>query len=115
MVSPTIKRKTRPTSLVTSEGLLIDFYSEERVLVDLDAQDDNNVPQQGRFVCDNTTHVDLDAAVTKSPTITKVALLLDDLPIIKSEGRRSLDSLTKPITAVDVITPDPIPRRNRLV
>ena len=74
------------------------------------------MPQQGqKFVCVHTTHVDLDAAVTKSLTITKAALLLDDLPIIKSEDRRSLDSLMKPITAVDVITPDPIPRRNRFV
>ena len=114
MVSPTIKRN----KAYLWPRLLIYFHSEpdeERVLVDPDAQDDNNVPQQGKFVCDNTTHVDLDAAVTKSPTITKAALLLDDLPIIKSEGRRSLDSLMKPITAVDVITPDLIPRRSRLV
>ena len=112
MVKPISKSISEPlpttsVPLATSEGILIDFHSEpdqERVLVDLDAQDDNNVPQQGQFVHVNTTHVDL-------PSITKAAVLLDDPPIIKSalEGRRSLDSLMKPITTDDDITPHPIP------
>ena len=64
------------------------------------------------FVRVHTTHVDLDAAVSNSPiTITKAAVSLDDPPVIRSalEGRRSLDSLMKPITTVDITTPDPIP------
>ena len=120
MVKPISKSISEPlptTSLplAMSEGILIDFHSEpdrEHVLVDLDVQDDNNVPQH-EFVRVHTTHVDLDAAVSKSPvTITKAAVSLDDPPIIiKSalEGRRSLDSLMKPITTVDITTPDPIP------
>ena len=112
MVKPISKSISEPlptTSLplAMSEGILIDFHSEpdqEHVLVDLDVQDDNNVPQH-EFVRVHTTHVDLDAAVSKT------AVSLDDPPIIRSalEGRRSLDSLMKPITTLDITTPDPIP------
>jgi hypothetical protein len=123
MLNPISKSISEPlptTSLplALSDGILIDFHSEpdqEHVLVDLDVQDDNNVPQQGQhqFVHVHTTHVDLDAAVNKPPiTITKAAAVsLDDPPIIRStlEGRRSLDSLMKPTTIADITTPDPIP------
>ena len=115
MVQPISKSISEPlptTSLplAMSEGILIDFHSEpdqEHVLVDLDVQDDNNVPQH-EFVRVHTTHVDLDAAPI---TITKAAVSLDDPPIIRStlEDRRSLDSLMKPIVSLDMTTPDPIP------
>ena len=51
-------------------------------------------------------HMDLDATVSISPiTITKAAVSLDNLPIIRSalEGSHSLDSLMKPITIVDIV------------
>jgi hypothetical protein len=120
MVKPISKSISEPlptTSqpLPMSEGILIDFHSEhdhEHVLVDLDVQDDNNVPQQGQreLVRVHTTHVDLDTPVIKSPIITKASVSLDDLPIIRSalEGRRSLDSLMKPTTIADITTPDPV-------
>jgi hypothetical protein len=43
-------------------------------------KDDNNVPQQGHheFVRVHTSHVDLDAPVSQSSTITKAAVSLDD-------------------------------------
>ena len=119
MVKPISKSVSEPlptTSqpLAMSEGILIDFHSEhdhEHVLVDLDMQNDN-VPQQGQrdLVRVHTTHVDLDTPVTKTPTITKASVSLDDLPIIRSalEGRRSLDSLMKPTTIVDITPPDPV-------
>ena len=118
-ISKSISEPLPTTSipLPMSEGILIDFHSEpdqEHVLVDLDVQHDNNVPQQGlhESLRVHTTHVDFDAAVSKPPITTdKAAVSLDDPPIIKSalEGRRSLDSLMKPITIVDITTPDPIP------
>ena len=121
MVKPISKSISEPlptTSLPLpmSEGILIDFHSEpdqEHVLVDLDVQDDSNVPQQGQhdFVRVHTTLVDLDAAVSKPPvTVDKGVVSLDDPPIFRSalEGRRSLDSLMKPITIVDITIPDPI-------
>ena len=122
MVKPISKSISEPlptTSipLSMSEGILIDFLSEpdqEHVLVDLDVQDDNNVPQQGQHesLRVHTTHVDFDAAVSDLPITTdKAAVSLDDPPIIRPalEGRRSLDSLMKPITTVDITTPDPTP------
>ena len=76
---------------------------------------DDNVPQQRQleFVRVHTTHVDLDTVVSKSPgpiTITKAAVSLM-IPIIRSalEGRRSLNSLMKPMTAVAMTAPDAIP------
>ena len=110
MVKPISKSISEPlptTSLplAMSEGILIDFHSEpdqEHVLVDLD---DNNVPQsrQHEFVRVHTTHVDLDTAA-------KSAVSLDDPPTIRPalEGRRSLDSLMKPITTVDITTSNSI-------
>ena len=57
-----------------SDHLPINF--QDHFLVDLDMQDGNGVPQQGQheFVCIHTTHVDLDAPVSKSPNITKALL-----------------------------------------
>ena len=106
---------TTPLPLAMSEGKLVDFHSvpdREHVLVDLDARDENNVPQQEQpeFIHIHTTHVDLDVTVSKpAATITKTAAPLDD-PL---EGRHSLDSLTKPIT-VDTTPPDSIPVQNLL-
>ena len=74
-----------------SEGILVDFHSEpvqEHVSVDLDVQDDNDVPQQGQreLVCQcvHTKHVDLDVLVIKSTAISKASVSLDDLPITRS-------------------------------
>ena len=106
MVSPTIKRN----KVYLWPRLFIDFHSEpdqERVLVDLDTQDDKD-----------SSCVFIQRMWTWMPRLLNRPLS-SRRPycwmIIKSEGRRSLDSLMKPITAVDVIAPDPIPRRNRLV
>ena len=102
-----------PSSMV--EAKLIDFHSEpqpEHVLVNLDVQDDNNVPQQGQsdLVPAGRTYVDL---VSKPTTITEAATLpLDESPIVNSvlQDRLSSDSSMKPITIVDN-TPTFVPAR----
>ena len=86
-------------SLAMSEGKLIDLHTEldqEHVLVDLDVQDDNNVPQHREFVPVHTTRVDLDAAVTKAavPLDNPIAIInsttsdLSGLEESNQRGRR---------------------------
>ncbi|KAF8813169.1 hypothetical protein BYT27DRAFT_6390051 [Phlegmacium glaucopus] len=94
-----------PLPLPMSEGKLIDFHSgpeEEHILVDLD----DNVPQQEQpeFIHVHRTHVDLGLAATE-PTVD--VKLLNEPPTVRPhpEGRRSLDSLLKPITIADTTTP----------
>ncbi|KAF8804465.1 hypothetical protein BYT27DRAFT_7193938 [Phlegmacium glaucopus] len=118
MAKPISKSVSKPLPLIPlplpmSEGKLIDFHSgpeEEHVLVDLDVQDDDNVPQQEKpeFTHVHRTHVDLDLAATEPTDDVKP---LDEPPTVRShlEGRRSLDSLLKPIA--DTTTPVEIQHR----
>ena len=120
MVTPISKSISEPLPITSpplamSEGKLIDFHSgpdQEHVLVDLDVQDDNNVPQQEQleFTRVHTTRVDLDAVVSEPPTtITKAILPLDDPP----EGRGSLDALiTTP--PVDILLEESSQRGRRV-
>jgi len=92
-----------PLPLSMSEGKLIDVHSapeEEPVLIDLD---EHNVPQQEQpeFICVHRTRVDLDLVVGK-PTVDVEPL--DEHPTVRSplEGRRSLDSLMKPIDTATI-------------